>query len=243
MKPTRGAIAALLDGRHDDPFSLLGPHAGPDGTFVRAWIPSAETLAAYDLSGAPLGTLERTDERGLFEGSIDGDPQPITYHAAGGGGAWSVTDPYSFGPVLGPIDDLLIAEGTHLRLHDKLGAHPIAHEGADGVHFAVWAPNARRVSVVGDFNDWDARRHVMRRRGDIGVWEIFIPGVGPGRHYKFAILVRQWRSAAAEGGSLRLRDRIASRYRLHHHRPGRARLGRCGASRCLGRDRSAPRAD
>ena len=93
-----------------------------------------------------------------------------------------------FGPVLGLIDDLLIAQGTHFRLYDKLGAHLITHEGAQGVHFAVWAPNARRVSVVGDFNDWDGRRHVMRRRTDIGVWEIFIPDIAEGRTYKFEIV-------------------------------------------------------
>ena len=99
---------------------------------------------------------------------------------------WLVTDPYSFGPVLGPMDDYFIAQGKHMRLFDKLGAHLIEHEGAKGVHFAVWAPNARRVSVVGDFNDWDGRRHPMRRRSDIGIWEIFVPDIGPGRAYKFS---------------------------------------------------------
>ncbi len=89
--------------------------------------------------------------------------------------------------MLGPIDDLLIAEGTHFRLFDKLGAHCIAHEGAEGVHFAVWAPNATHVALVGDFNDWDHRRHPMRRRMDIGVWEVFIPDIGPGRAYKYRI--------------------------------------------------------
>ncbi len=78
------------------------------------------------------------------------------------------------------MDDYYIAEGSHLRLFDKLGAHLIEHEGASGVHFAVWAPNARRVSVVGDFNDWDGRRHPMRDRRDTGIWEIFIPDIGPG---------------------------------------------------------------
>ena len=89
--------------------------------------------------------------------------QPLRYRARNAGGEWWLTDPYSFGPVLGPMDDYYIAEGSHLRLFDKLGAHCIDHEGASGVHFAVWAPNARRVSVVGDFNDWDGRRHPMRQ--------------------------------------------------------------------------------
>jgi 1,4-alpha-glucan branching enzyme len=90
--------------------------------------------------------------------------------------------------VLGPTDDFLIAEGTHRRLFDKLGAHLIEHEGASGVHFAVWAPNAQQVSVVGDFNDWDHRRHMMRRRMDIGVWEIFIPDIATGRAYKYRLI-------------------------------------------------------
>ena len=188
MKPAPGALEALLAGRHGDPFSLLGVHAGPGGTFARVWIPGAERAEAFDLNGRRLGALARVDGRGLFEGKLLGPPRPVKYKAQSAGTQWWVTDPYSFGPVLGPVDDFLIAEGTHLRLYDKLGAHQISHEGATGVHFAVWAPNARRVSVVGDFNDWDGRRHVMRSRRDIGVWEIFIPDIGAGRHYKFEII-------------------------------------------------------
>jgi 1,4-alpha-glucan branching enzyme len=188
VKPPRGAIAALLAGRHDDPFSLLGVFAGPNGTFARTLIPGAETAEAYDLSGTSLGRVNRVDDNGLFEGAIDGDPQPVKYRAQGYGAEWWVTDPYSFGPVLGPTDDYLIAEGSHFRLYDKMGAHLIEHQGASGMHFAVWAPNAQRVSVVGDFNDWNDTRHVMRRRADIGVWEIFLPDIGAGRSYKFAIL-------------------------------------------------------
>ncbi len=188
MKPPRGAIAALLEGRHDDPFSLLGVHAGPKGAHARVWIPGADSAEAHDLAGRSLGALVRLDDRGLFEGTITGDPQPLRYRATGGGAEWWVTDPYSFGPVLGPIDDVLMAEGTHLRLHDKLGAHLISHEGAQGVHFAVWAPNARRVSVVGDFNDWDGRRHAMRKRGGVGVWEIFVPDIAEYRAYKYEIV-------------------------------------------------------
>jgi len=188
VKPPRGAIAALLEGRHDDPFSLLGTHAGLNGTFARAWIPGADKATAFSLDGTELGTLASVDRRGLFEGVVEGTPQPVKYRARGDGGEWWVTDPYSFGPVLGPLDDLLMAEGTHLRLHDKLGAHLIEHEGAAGVHFAVWAPNARRVSVVGDFNGWDGRRHAMRRRSDVGVWEIFVPDIAEGRAYKFEIV-------------------------------------------------------
>ena len=218
MTPPDGAIAALLDGSHGDPFSLLGVHAGPAGLFARTWIPGAETAEAFDLAGAPLGALERIDDEGLFEGLIAGDRQPVRYRATGGGSTWSLADPYSFGPVLGPVDDVLMAEGNHHRLYDKMGAHPIHHEGADGIHFAVWAPNARRVSLVGDFNDWDGRRHVMRRRGDVGVWEIFIPDIGEGPPLQVRDTGRRRRRAAAKGRPLRLRRRAAPRHRLGHHR-------------------------
>jgi len=188
VKPSPGALDALLEGRHPDPFSLLGAHAGPGGTFARVWIPGAERAEAFDLKGRRLGALAQTDARGLFEGKILGAPAPVKYKARGFGAQWWVTDPYSFGPVLGPVDDFLIAQGAHWRLYDKMGAHLISHEGASGIHFAVWAPNARRVSVVGDFNDKEGRRHVMRRRYDIGVWEIFVPDIAQARAYKFEVI-------------------------------------------------------
>lgn len=188
MKPPKRAIEALLAGTHADPFSLLGLFDGPKGVFARALILGAETAEAHDLAGTSLGMLKRIDDRGLFEGPVDGQRQPVRYRATAGGAEWWAADAYSFGPVLGPIDDLLIAEGNHFRLFDKLGAHPIQHEGAEGVHFALWAPNAQRVSLVGEFNDWDGRRHAMRRRADIGVWEIFIPDIGVGRAYKYEIV-------------------------------------------------------
>ncbi len=188
MKPPGEAIVALLEGTHADPFSLLGVHAGPDGVFARALLPGAETAEAHDLTGKKLGKLKRVDDRGLFEGKLKGAPKPVKYRCTSGEHEWWITDAYSFGPVLGPTDDFLIAEGTHLRLFDKLGAHLIEHEGASGVHFAVWAPKARFVSVVGDFNDWNHRRHLMRKRLDIGVWELFIPDIEAGRAYKFRIV-------------------------------------------------------
>lgn len=186
MKPPPEAIAALLDGTHADPFALLGPHEGPEGTFARAILRGAEEAEAFSLKGGRLGKMTRVDGP-LFEGKLRGKPKPVKYRCRGAGSEWWVTDPYSFGPVLGPLDDFLIAEGTHFRLFDKLGAHVIHHEGADGVHFAVWAPNAATVNLVGDFNGWNGAAHMMRRRVDIGVWEIFIPDIGEGTAYKYRI--------------------------------------------------------
>jgi len=188
VTPPREAIAALLTGGHDDPFSLLGVFPAPRGSFARTWIPGADSAQAYSLDGAILGMLTRVNDAGLFEGKLKRKAQPVRYKARGGGAEWWVTDAYSFGPVLGPVDDFLMNQGSHLRLFDKLGAHHIEHEGASGVHFALWAPNARRVSIVGPFNDWDSRRHVMRKRTDVGVWEIFLPEIGTGTPYKFAVV-------------------------------------------------------
>jgi 1,4-alpha-glucan branching enzyme len=182
-------IEAIVAGRHGDAFRVLGLQEAANGFVARCFIPHAETVTAETLNGEIVGALERRRADGFFEGKVSiGRRQPLRYVAKNAGGEWRVTDPYSFGPVLGPMDDYFIAEGSHLRLFDKLGAHLIEHEGAAGVHFAVWAPNARRVSVVGDFNEWDGRRHPMRNRGDTGVWEIFIPDIGEGRTYKYEIV-------------------------------------------------------
>ncbi|TIQ31901.1 1,4-alpha-glucan branching protein GlgB [Mesorhizobium sp.] len=184
-----GDVAAIVAGTHGDPFAVLGVHEVNKGFVARCFVPHAEFVAAYTLTGKNAGELSRRDEGGFFEGSLSlRKRQPLRYHARNAGGDWWLTDPYSFGPVLGPLDDYYIAEGSHLRLFDKLGAHLIDHEGASGVHFAVWAPNARRVSVVGDFNEWDGRRHTMRVRRDTGIWELFIPDIGAGRPYKYEII-------------------------------------------------------
>ena len=148
-------IEAVLRGRHRDPFAVLGIHGEGQRLVARAFVDGAEGLEAFTLAGKPAGALERRHKAGFFEGRLTiRKRQPLRYRARRGGAEWWVSDPYSFGPVLGPMDDYYIAEGSHLRLFDKLGAHPMHHEGADGVHFAVWAPNATRVSVVGDFNQW-----------------------------------------------------------------------------------------
>jgi len=185
-------IAAIVAGAHGDPFAVLGVHEAGGGFVARCFVPHAETVTAYTLEGSEAGELVRRHDGGFFEGRLDiGERRPLRYLARNAGGEWWLTDPYSFGPVLGPMDDYYIAEGSHLRLFDKLGAHAIDHEGASGFNFAVWAPNARRVSVVGDFNDWDGRRHTMRHRRDTGIWEVFIPDLGPGRPYKYEIVGAQ----------------------------------------------------
>jgi 1,4-alpha-glucan branching enzyme len=182
-------VEQIVKGQYANPFAILGLQK-PYGIWVaRTFIPHAETVFAFTRDGKPLGQLEQRDPEGFFEGRVDiGERQPIRYRAANEGGEWDVFDPYSFGPVLGPMDDYYINEGTHLRLFDKLGAHAMEFEGVPGVHFAVWAPNARRVSVVGPFNDWDGRRHPMRNRIDTGIWEVFIPSIGPGTIYKYEIV-------------------------------------------------------
>ncbi len=181
-------IAAILAGTHSNPFAVLGVHRVDDGFVARCFILGAEAVTATALDGTIIGELDCLDPAGFFAGEVKlSKQQPVRYRARRADAEWAVTDPYSFGPVLGPMDDYFARQGTHLRLFDKMGAHPIKHEGVQGFHFAVWAPNAQRVSVVGDFNNWDGRRHVMRFRSDSGIWEIFAPDVPAGVAYKFEI--------------------------------------------------------
>ena len=181
-------VAAILAGNHHDPYAVLGVHLAGTMLIARCFIPGADVVEALTLAGKPAGHLQHRGD-GFFEGKLRiRKRQPLRYRARNAGGEWTVTDPYSFGPVLGPFDDYFMGEGRHLRLFDKLGAHPIRHEGEDGVHFAVWAPNASRVSVVGDFNAWDGRRNMMRFRRDSGVWETFVPGMSAGTIYKYELL-------------------------------------------------------
>ncbi len=183
------AVEAIVSGSHGDPFAVLGVHDVGGALVARCLIDGAEEVEALTLADKPAGKLTRLHDAGFFAGKLSiRKRQPLKYRARNAGGEWTVWDAYSFGPVLGPLDDYYIAEGSHLRLFDKMGAHPVSHEGAEGVHFAVWAPNARRVSVVGDFNAWDGRRHVMRLRRDTGIWEIFIPDTAAGLAYKYEIV-------------------------------------------------------
>ncbi|WP_296582339.1 1,4-alpha-glucan branching protein GlgB [Xanthobacter sp.] len=179
-------LGQLASGRLDAPFAVLGPHEGPQGRYVRVFVPGAEAVAVQPKAGPQALFLEPGPIDGLFCG-------PLPEGAYGLSIRWpkrteETEDPYAFGPLLGDLDLHLFSEGRHFRLTDALGAAPATVEDVAGTRFAVWAPNARRVSVVGDFNGWDGRRHAMRRRGASGVFEIFIPRVGPGALYKYEIV-------------------------------------------------------
>mgnify|MGYP005839454041 CR=1 FL=1 len=185
-----GTANALVAGRHGDPFAVLGMQ-GDDPPVVRAFLPGAQAVAVLDAAdGSLAGELEPIHPAGLFAGTLAGRKGRFAYRlrARFAADTRELDDPYSFPPLLGEVDVYLLAEGRHLRLYEKLGAHPTEIDGVAGTAFAVWAPNAQRVSVVGPFNDWDGRRHPMRKRVECGVWEIFLPGVGKGATYKFEIV-------------------------------------------------------
>ncbi|TRD21556.1 1,4-alpha-glucan branching protein GlgB [Palleronia caenipelagi] len=187
-KPIDHASAeALHQGRHGDPFAVLGPHLVNGVRTVRAIDPGADRMWGVTEDGTAHELIRAGEGLSVFAGEVPGDGH---YWLRGElhGTTWEVEDPYRFGPVIGEMDEYLLGEGTHQKIWRVLGAHVIAHESQNGTHFAVWAPNAERVSVVGGFNAWDGRRHPMRRRGSTGVWEIFIPNIGEGESYKYEIL-------------------------------------------------------
>ncbi|SIS76679.1 1,4-alpha-glucan branching protein GlgB [Paracoccus saliphilus] len=176
-------LVLLREGRLDRPFDVLGPHETGGRICVAALVPDVAALTAItDKGEMPLERIEGD----LFAGPVGSGAYRLKARS-GGGVEWEFDDPYRFGPVLGEMDLHLMSEGTHRRLWQALGAHVMTHEGVRGTHFAVWAPNAHRVSVVGDFNRWDGRRHPMRRTGN-GLWEIFLPDVAEGALYKYEIL-------------------------------------------------------
>ncbi|HEY6834177.1 MAG TPA: 1,4-alpha-glucan branching protein GlgB [Pseudolabrys sp.] len=176
----------VIAGRHSDPFHYLGPHTENDATVVRVFLPDASGVVA--IGEKEEHELARIDPAGLFEGPLD-NPNRYRLRARFGENIVEMEDPYRFPPVLTEFDLYLLGEGNHLRLFDKLGAHPMVLDGVAGVAFVTWAPNAQRVSVVGDFNFWDGRRHAMRVRGN-GYWEIFVPGARAGDKYKYEIFTR-----------------------------------------------------
>ena len=184
-------LDVFLAGAHPDPFRILGPHRVGDDLVVRVFRPDAKEVSIV-LSGEEERRFEaiRLRPEGFFQATLPGTKRDVDYrvHLTGWDGtAALVHDPYAYGLILGEVDLHLFSEGNHLQLYDKFGAHLRNFGGVDGVYFAVWAPNAQRVSIVGDFNGWDGRVNPMRRLLGSGVWELFLPGVGEGAHYKFEI--------------------------------------------------------
>lgn len=183
-------IEMICSASHGDPFAVLGPHlSSPGQTSIRCFLPGAAKVTVLDGKGAALGDLALRHIDGFYEETVKQAPDaPYRLRVKWESGIEdTLEDPYRFPLVLGEMDVWLLGEGTHLRPFEVLGAQISTMLGVAGVRFAVWAPNASRVSVVGDFNLWDGRRHPMRQRRECGVWELFLPGIGRGARYKFEI--------------------------------------------------------
>jgi 1,4-alpha-glucan branching enzyme len=189
------AIAAAPDlerivrREHADPHSVLGAHAHDRGVVVRAFRPAASAVRVLPQGEDPVA-LEQVHPGGVFEGVVEGAELPLDYRLEVDyvDGTVTVDDPYRFGPTIGELDLHLIGEGRHQEMWERLGAHVRELDGVAGTSFAVWAPAARAVSVVGDFNFWDGRVYPMRSLGASGIWEVFLPGIGSGATYKYEIL-------------------------------------------------------
>src|SRR5580704_3389733 len=198
-------IDALLAGRHADPFSVLGPHPVGNGWVVRFFRPGAPDASVLLQGASEHIPARRLRPEGFFEATLPDSqqtaPAPASYrirYRTAYGESVETFDTYSFPYLLTEFDLHLMGEGRHYDTYDKLGAHLKSLEGVRGVHFAVWAPSARRVSVVGDFNRWDGRVNPMRARGSSGIWELFVPELGEGAIYKYEII-------GAEGAMLPLK--------------------------------------
>jgi len=202
MLLTQAELQRLVELKQRTPHELLGMHTLADGTgvVVRALVPDAAKIEVQPVheKRMPAIKLTRLHKAGLFEGVTTEASRVYAYDLEitdQQGRVRRTRDPYSFLPTLGESDLFLFGKGDERRIYDKLGAQLRTIDGVPGASFAVWAPNAQRVSVVGDFNDWDGRCHPMRPLGLSGVWEIFIPGVGEGAHYKFEVRNAQGRLA------------------------------------------------
>lgn len=175
---------ALMAGVHNNPHHFLGMHKTQSGYCVRVYLPGAKQC--FVVMGKKKKALQCLDARGFFEGNFSKKIE-YTLEVVFADGVQRIVDAYNFSPTLTDDDLYLFNQGNHHRIYNKLGAHCLCHEGVEGCAFAVWAPNAQRVSVVGDFNHWDGRFHAMRRLQNSGVWEIFIPGVQANEKYKYEI--------------------------------------------------------
>jgi 1,4-alpha-glucan branching enzyme len=202
----REEIEEIASGKHSDPFHILGPHwierEGQPLLLIRAFRPGATGLDVLWCANGQPHSAAQIHPDGMFEVVLPREVcgsqaqhaiEPTAYRLRfhfGDGSTFETHDPYAFPPALNEYDLYLIGEGTHYENYEKLGAHVREVAGVRGVHFGVWAPNARRLSVVGDFSLWDGRTYPMRSRGLTGIWEIFLPGLGEGSLYKFEILSR-----------------------------------------------------
>lgn len=191
-------IKLILRASHWDPFQILGNHVvkrdGKNAVVIRAFLPEAIESWVIDRASKKTYGMERIHKEGFFESVIAEKREVFPYKIrikTHEGAVMEFIDPYSFLPVLTDFDLHLLGEGTHYHSYEKLGAHIMTVNGVRGVHFAVWAPNAKRVSVIGDFNRWDGRRHPMRVLGSAGIWELFIPGLGDDTLYKFEIKTKR----------------------------------------------------
>lgn len=192
-KIPKDELNRLLALRHRDPHSILGAHLTPTGVIVRAFRPGAERVNLL-VDGEPPRPMRARPEPGLFEVIVANKREVFPYRLEvhfPGGAAITAHSAYSFLPTLGELDLYLLAEGKHEQAYKKLGAHPMESQGVQGVAFAVWAPNADGVSVVGDFNGWDGRLDMMRMLGGSGIWEVFVPELAPGTRYKYEIRTRE----------------------------------------------------
>jgi 1,4-alpha-glucan branching enzyme len=189
--PEATELDRLARREHAQPHAILGAHPGEEeGTVtIRAMRPAAQSISVKVGRRKPT-PLTQVHPAGIFEGTVKGE-LPLKYTLEvdyGPGGTFTIVDPYSFLPTVGELDLHLMGEGRHEALYDRLGAHVRSVDGISGTAFAVWAPAARAVSVVGDFNSWDGRIHPMRSMGSGGIWELFLPDVGDGQRYKYEIL-------------------------------------------------------
>lgn len=184
-------LEAVINGNHGNVYAVLGIHKdkGSKEVFIRTYQPHSKSVELLDSQNNSLGKMTCIDERGFYQINL-GPRENFSYKFRienDLGKCFIAEDPYRFPSILGDIDIYLLAEGNHLNMYKKLGAHVIELNGVKGVSFAVWAPNAKRVSVVGNFNNWDGRVHAMRKHPTCGIWDIFIPGLGEGELYKFEI--------------------------------------------------------
>ncbi len=191
MLPEQTIIEQIITGHHDDPFAVLGMHNTLAGLEVRVFLPNAITVSVINQSNqCVVAKLQQIDSRGFFAGLISRRKKRFDYllDVNWGDKTTRIEDPYAFGALLSELDGWLLAEGKHLRPYERLGAHQIELNHIRGIAFTLWAPNAKRVSVVGEFNDWDGRRHMMSRRQESGFWELFIPRLQFGQYYKYELI-------------------------------------------------------